>query len=119
MFQKITCMSENLCSSCSIILAEDLSHGSTPGLLRGPDGRHSNWVTLGKFVIEERVSWGSTTKATSDIHQFFFLPLLILPLPEFSHCLFVCFFFVFVFCFLFFLFFFCFFFFFFFFFLNN
>ena len=51
MFQEITHASGNLCSSCSIILAEDLSRGSTPGSLEGSDGRHSNWVTLGKFVV--------------------------------------------------------------------
>ena len=46
MFQEITYVSENLHSSCSVILAEDLSCGSTPSSLEGSDGRHSNWVTF-------------------------------------------------------------------------
>ena len=46
----------NLHSSCSITLAEDLSHRSTSELLGGPDGRHSDWVTLDKFVVGEGIS---------------------------------------------------------------
>ena len=49
-------MSGNLCSSHSLKLAEDLSQGSTPGSLEGPDGRHSDWDTLGKFVAGEGAS---------------------------------------------------------------
>ena len=51
MFQEITHASGNLHSSLSLKLAEDLSQGSTPGSLRGPGGRHSDWDILGKFVV--------------------------------------------------------------------
>ena len=51
MFQEITHTLGNLHSSLSLKLAEDLSQGSTSGSLKGPDERHSDWDTLGKFVI--------------------------------------------------------------------
>ena len=51
MFQEITHASGNLHLSLSLKLAEDLSWGSTPGSLGGLDGRHSDWDTLGKFVV--------------------------------------------------------------------
>ena len=56
MFQEITCVSGNLCSSHSVTLAEDLSHGSTPSSLGGSNERYSDWITLGKFVVGEEVS---------------------------------------------------------------
>ena len=101
MFQEITHVLGNLCSSRSITLAEDLSYGSTSGSLERPDGRHFDWVILGKFIVGEGVSWGPTPKLLLiSTNSFSFLFLFFLFLSLVIICLFVFFFFFFFFFFL-------------------
>ena len=99
MFQEITRASRNLRSSLSLKLAEDLSWRSTPGSLGGPDGRHSDWDTLGTFVVGGEATWGSTPKllliSTNPFSFlflfFFFLSLVIVCLFFFFVFVFLCF----------------------------
>ena len=97
MFQEITHALGNLHSSLSLKLAEDLSQGSTPGSLGGPDGKHFDWNTLGKFVVGGGATWGPTPKLLLiSTNPFSFLFLFFFFLSLVIVCLFFCFFFVFL-----------------------